>query len=96
MILNTPETRAELALIAKRLNLPTLPVKAFTAALENVYADFIDTTYNDIHRDISAEYLTFTADCHYICNNVRFSTGRAAYGFLVYDDGDVQTIVAIN
>ena len=92
-------TRTELSTIANRLNLPTIPPKTLLSALIDVYSDFIDLEYEDILRDIDAEYLTYKNDNYirYVINgtNKEIPPLEAVYGYLHYDDGDVETTVAI-
>lgn len=92
-------TRTELATISKRLNLPTIPTKNVLSALIDIYSDFPDTEYEDILGDIDAEYLTYKDETYirYVINGTdkEISPLGAIYGYLHYDDGDVETTVAI-
>lgn len=92
-------TRTELSTIASKLNLPVIPTKDFLSALIDVYADFLDVEYEDIIRDIDAEYLTYE-DENYITyiitgENRSINPLEDVYGYLHYDDGAVEVTVAI-
>ena len=92
-------TRTELSNISERLNLPTIPPKDFLSALIDVYSDFIDVEYEDIIRDIDAEYLTYKDENYIKCiisgDRAEINLSNAVYGYLHYDDGDVEVTVAI-
>lgn len=92
-------TRTELSTISKRLNLPTIPPKNVLSALIDIYSDFPDTEYEDILRDIDAEYLTYEDENYirYIINGTdkEIKPLNTVYGYLHYDDGAVEVTVAI-
>ena len=87
-------TNSELTKLAKLLNLPTIPRKSFLSALIDVYTDFCDMDYNEIVRDINAEYLTYHSekpvDVEVECPD------SSEYGYLWYYDGGYESCVAIN
>lgn len=92
-------TRIELSNISERLNLPTIPALEVLSALIDVYSDFIDVEYEDIIRDIDAEYLTYKDENYIKCiisgDRAEINLSNAVYGYLHYDDGDVEVTVAI-
>ena len=87
-------TRSELAEFGLLLNVPTIPPEPFLSALIDIYTDFCDMDYNEIVRDIKAEYLTYHSekpvDIEVECPN------SSKYGYLWYYDGGYESCVAIN
>lgn len=85
--------RTELATIAQRLDLPTIPPNDFLSALIDAYADFCDVEYEDILTDIDAGYLTYhetkPVDADVTCAD-------SDAGYLWYYDGGVEVLVPVN
>ena len=91
-------TRNELSEFGILLNLPTIPPKSLLSALIDVYSEFPDVEYEDIIRDIKAGYLKYE-DQNFIRNVIHGELTvyiNVIYGYLYYNDGDVEVCATIN